>query len=512
MQGYVRYVLRNTEPVRIADDSTSQNGQTNCLRYIPGTTIRGLIINALAGEEDFARIKGQLFSDEVRYLNAYLMENGRELLPSPKGFYENKEVKSRKEIENVVVDGDFREGHKRAQVGRYCYFDKECIRYYSVPTGSDMKIKINLRDNEKQNVFRNEYIAAGQTFCGYIAVNDKELAKRIKDVLGQTVVIGNGRSAGLGKCRLLSCDYVEKLPYGEYVPEGDLQGSCYMMLLSNTAMRNEEGEYCGLDPESLGKEMGVEALSVKYCATSTVEVKGHNRSWGAKTPSVTMYEQGSVFHFTYSGTLEKERIRKLCDEGIGVRRNEGFGRVIFLNDYESIKWKQQGERTKQDAVCEEPMHGEDEKVLRVVARTYYTRQLRRAMTRYITEKPLGIKRTDNSNPDVSNSRLGIIESFASGFRYEPDEGVDKIEDYFKHADEKEENLKIQKDTGSIGQLKKRIEDILNTPLESLLKMETDAGKETIMGISKKKLLSEKEEKRLKLELISKMIRYENKRG
>ena len=186
--------------------------------------------------------------------------------------------------------------------------------------------------------------------------------------------------------------------------------------------------------------------------------------------------------------------------------------MIFLNDYESIKWKQQGERTKQDAACEEPMNSEDEEVLRVAARTYYTRQLRRAMTRYITEKPLGIKRTDNSNPDVSNSRLGIIESFASGFRYEPDEGIRSILKYFGHADEKEENQKIQKDTGSIRQLKKRIEDILDAPLESLLKTETDAGKETIMGISKKELLSEQKEKQLKLELISKMIRYENKRG
>ena len=44
---YIRYIVKNDEPLRIADDSTSQNGQTVTLRYIPGTTIRGYIVNQL---------------------------------------------------------------------------------------------------------------------------------------------------------------------------------------------------------------------------------------------------------------------------------------------------------------------------------------------------------------------------------------------------------------------------------------------------------------------------------
>ena len=71
MTEYIKYQIKNIEPLRIADDSTSQNGQTTTLRYIPGTTIRGWIINQLAKRADFENLKKDLFSDNVRYLNAY---------------------------------------------------------------------------------------------------------------------------------------------------------------------------------------------------------------------------------------------------------------------------------------------------------------------------------------------------------------------------------------------------------------------------------------------------------
>ena len=86
MTEYLKIVFQNLEPVRIADDSTSQSGQTVTLRYIPGTALRGIVINALAVEEDFEEIKRRLFSPRVRFLNAYPSDGELELVPAPKGF------------------------------------------------------------------------------------------------------------------------------------------------------------------------------------------------------------------------------------------------------------------------------------------------------------------------------------------------------------------------------------------------------------------------------------------
>ena len=63
---YIKYIIRNKEPLRIADDSTSQSGQTVTLRYIPGTTMRGYIINKMAASSDFEQLKEETHSRDKR--------------------------------------------------------------------------------------------------------------------------------------------------------------------------------------------------------------------------------------------------------------------------------------------------------------------------------------------------------------------------------------------------------------------------------------------------------------
>lgn len=164
------------------------------LRYVPGTTIRGYVVNQLAKQANFETVKLDLFSNKVCYLNAYISKKNQELIPSPKGFYEEKNS-AEKKIDNIVVKGEFEEGYKRAALGRYCYLDQNCIHYYNVETGSDLKIKINLEDGEKQNVFRNEYIEPGYQFTGYIAIKEDEeaLIASIQSVFGEEILLGNAR-------------------------------------------------------------------------------------------------------------------------------------------------------------------------------------------------------------------------------------------------------------------------------------------------------------------------------
>lgn len=505
MSEYLKIVLQNLEPVRIADDSTSQSGQTVSLRYIPGTALRGVVVNALAKDADFEEIKKTLFSSKVRYLNAFLTDGERELLPSPKGFYEDKtEAKGRKEIRNVVIGGEFPEGQKRAALGRFCRIEDGCIYYYNVDTGSDMKIKINLKGEEKQNVFRNEYIAPNHVFTGYIAVEEEDLKERIRQVFADGVIIGNGRSAGLGKCRTVSCGYVDRLPYQEYLAAKDQPDSCYMMLLSNTVMRGENGELCGLDCRRMEEELGVEKLGVRFCSTSTVTVRGYNSAWGVKTPSAVMYEQGSVFHLEYQGVLTAERMRAVCDRGIGIRRGEGFGRVLFLEDYEQIRYKEAVQYVRKSACgAEESRSAEDEETLRIAAKGYYRNVLRQAMNRYVVNEPL-------SRGMVSNSQLGTLESFATAYRYEPEEAERVIRKYLEHADGKADKNRVQKNKSNTRQLGKYVLRILDTDIEELLKAETKE-RDSVMGIPKKEIFTLEERKQMRLELIVKMIRYEYKK-
>lgn len=506
MSQYIKIVFQNLEPVRIADDSTSQSGQTVTLRYIPGTALRGVVINALAQDSDFETIKKSLFSSKIRYMNAFPTDTGKELIPSPKGFYEDKTQQEKKDIDNVVIQGEFEEGKKRAALGRFCRVVGDCIYYYNVDTGSDLRIKIN---DEKQNVFRHEYICANYIFTTYIVMEDSTLGERIKKVFAGDFMLGNARSAGLGKCRVISCEYIDRMPYEEYLPAKDQENECYMMLLSNTVMRDENGELCGLNYRKLGEKMGVTDLEIAFCSTSTVDVKGYNRTWRTRIPSAVMYEQGSVFHLKYSGVFTREKMRALCDQGIGIRLNEGFGRVLFLDKYENVRYKESVQfETKSQNTATQQQYREDLDTLKVAARCYCRNLLEKKMNTYVVEHPL-------PKGNISNSQLGLVESFTTAYQYEPWEAIRVIEQYLDHALEKEQNKNVQKFKSGIQELRAYMEGILGTKerpvkLETLLSVVTKQ-KDSIMGIPKSNLLSEDEELKYKLELITKMIRFDNKK-
>mgnify|MGYP003302951981 CR=1 FL=1 len=551
MAEYLRYVIKTVEPIRISDDSISQSGQTDTLRYIPGTSIRGLVINALAKEEDFEDIKENLFSKDINYLNAYpIVEKKKlipaekdsvaekkelilskkdsviekkELIPSPKGFYEDK---GEQDIQNVVVKGKFKDGYKRASLGRYCYIENGCIYYYNINTGSDMKIKINLEQSEKQNVFRNEYIMPGQLFCGYIRVNQEELKERIKKTFSNIIFIGNARSAGFGKCEVIECDYVSNLPYEQYLSNNDLQSCCYMMLLSNTAMRNEHtGELCGLDTKQLAKKLGVENLEIEFCSTSTVNVRGYNRTWQTKIPSVVMFEQGSVFKLKFDGNITEKCQNIVCDTGIGIRTNEGCGRVLFLKDYESVNGKEKIDVSHAEQKENIVTHNEDAQVLKMVAKQYYARLLEQKIKRFIVEKRF-------TYGTISSSQLNKLYAIATMYQYQPKQAKQAIQDYLNYSMEKEQTNNTQKERGSFLEIKKFVERLFEVELEKFMEesikhsieenlyseeekeqlfMEL-AIKDTIMGMKRANLFSAEEQDRWKLKLLIELIRYENKKG
>jgi hypothetical protein len=91
-----------------------------------------------------------------------------------------------------------------------------------------------------------------------------------------------------------------------------------------------------------------------------------------------MYEKGSVFHLSYRGIIDQEHLDKVHHRGIGVKRNEGFGQVLIINEYENVHYKQKGTSnllysTSQIPVVKET-HTEDQSVIKIAAKVYYMNQ------------------------------------------------------------------------------------------------------------------------------------------
>ena len=264
-------------------------------------------------------------------------------------------------------------------------------------------------------------------------------------------------------------------------------------------MRNEFGEYVGLDLKTLEEKMGVKNLRIEYCSTSTVNVKGYNRTWGSKIPSITMYEQGSVFKLKYDGIVPVKNMKKIMQSGIGVRINEGFGRVLFLRDYESVKYKMEGSVTEPEFMSADK-HYSDNVILKLIAKNYYRKMIDEEMQKRI------LNGTDNIS---ARSQVGNVRALLESNRYDAIKGTEIVKDYFEHSSYKEDNKKVQNQKASIKPFMKKIIAILEQPLAKTLEIENI---KSVMGVPVENLFSENELQRMKFDYILNLMKYDNRKG
>lgn len=574
-----KYIIQNLEPVRIADNSSSQMGQTSSLRYIPGTAVRGAVVCALLqkeGTEGFEKVRQSLLSCAVRFSNAYpcipcpkpsaVQQNvsadgpaeasadGRtgnaanagttsdasaggdpadykELIPTPSGFYESK---SGDRFVNVLKTGDVDDGMKRAGIGEFCMLEENKVTGFHVTPGSDMKNNLNTGEMDDQKIFRSEYIERGHMFAGYVFTREEEMAGVLERLFsgfpGGELRIGSGRNQASGRCRILAVRRTREYPGSEYGKSGEITSPAYMELLSDTVMRDENGEYCGLNLRSLEECFGVTGLAVERCASSVRTVQGYNSTWRVRTPSSLMYCKGSVFRLTFEGTILREKVEETMQKGIGIRRSEGFGQILFLDNYEAIAGKknggeallrrkslhmaEKGEAGKQGevrAVRAQGLPAEQFHCLQLIASSAYLQKLEKALPACIqAQEKAGALTTGG----VSSSVLGNLEAIMTAWRYDYPAAKKELYAYFKHAGEKEKKQRVQKEAKKIGKVENVFREILELDVLGLERFLTGSEniQETFMDLPKEELIRENQLGMLRLDLLIGMIRYHNKQS
>jgi hypothetical protein len=503
MSKYLKYTIKNTAPIRISDDDTSQHGQTDTLKFFRGSTIRGYVITQLSKNPDFESYKGELFSGKIRFLNAYPCVNGKETVPSLKGFYEDKsETEGRKKLNNVITE-DVIPGYKRAALGRFCYIDDEhtdecTIVYSDVEVSDDLNINIG-REDAKRNVFRSQYIRKNQTFSGYIVFNDdvdENLTDKVASTLDQNIYIGNRRSAGYGECICTQKELTDNTPYSELctaVGGEDL----YMVLLSDTVMLDENGEPTGLNLQELASKLGCDTLTIEKCATSTVDIRGYNSIWQSAIPSAIMYEAGSVFHLKASSPIASEKLRMLEKSGIGIRKDEGFGQIAFMGNYAQIGYKLAAKKSTQEQ-HNTLTYGKQidiENDIKIALSGLMRNRLEKEIERYVVDKDLGLS-------GISDSKRGLLMSMCMELQYQPSQAGAQLIKFVDHQQEKDERKKVHDGKAKQDKLCRYVHEVLENDLFTMLGMENE----------NKELLTPDEVIQYKLKLIIRQLRYANRGG
>lgn len=445
----IRYRLELLTPMTIPAYSRSagnwsEQNYTNTKKYLPGSAVRGLILSTIARErpEWFQAHKAELMGNGVRFLNAYPIIEGQAAIPTPMGFYEDK----RGDRFYSVLTRKVHPQDKRADIGAFSVIDEAlCLHGNTPKTTVSLRMKRGDTQEEKQ-VFITNSIAAGTVLEGYIQLDDPTLAPEISGAFYDRAWLGADKYAGNGLCRVTDMSPA-KQGLGEqysYAEQEMVPAELYMMLLSPASM-TRHGDVSGIDEERLADLLELaptddpeqKRLRIDRCATSVTEMVSYNSTWGCAAPAEIMYEAGSVFCLTCSAPPTVKALRRLEQTGIGLRRSEGCGQVLFLKNYERYQKAPKQETSVQigkDAL------------------------LRRARCRWLLEHQIP--------GGLSKSQLGSIQVLCEQAIAAGGDRV-RLEAFFKHNMTKRgarHGVRFEK-------FKERFDRIINTPLSKTLGVE-----------------------------------------
>ena len=228
-----------------------------------------------------------------------------------------------------------------------------------------------------------------------------------------------------------------------YAPGAQTDTTLYLLALSPLTMLDAFGEPCGLDLDALAGRLGVERVEIEACSTAMAEFGGYNRTWKCRVPTLRMYDRGSIFKLRCSAAPKAEALLEVQRTGLGARRAEGFGQVLFLRRELLEGVRRKADREEQTAFAVETPAA----------------KLRRAKYRWVMDRSGELYRDG-----LARSQLGTIQALC--------------EKAMASGDTAELLAHLEKNTGDRGAqhaarfrgIDRLIRQVLSTPLERTLGM------------------------------------------
>ena len=330
------------------------------LDFIPGSTIRGSIASRLTSEELFQMY---ILSGQVCYLNAYPVVEDTRTLPTPVSFRQEKHGDQifdlafypgfpDKELEQAWPSEQL-SGIKESflSLDRADYIAAEVTLESRVHQQRDRKMgrarSSSGRDQPREahgTIFTYEALEAGQDFQGIIAISGRsekdtnDIWQKIQEIWGPRVSLGRSRNARYGGAvtvcyEKFSREHETAGASGIVRNEDQEAGSLFCVYLTS--------DYIGRDPVSgqidptafvteLTGYLGEESVEILRTRWAFGIIGGFNRKWGLQLPQSMVLRAGSLLVLKSKAVIPYVDLLAIEKTGLGERRPEGFGRIIFL--------------------------------------------------------------------------------------------------------------------------------------------------------------------------------------
>ncbi len=379
MTTYLPYTLTLRAPAIV----TALSGDPNSAAtqpFIPGGAIRGAVAARLIAEGKPA--EGALFRDlvlsgVVRYLHAYPIIDGQRSLPAPRSWRRDKAgpdwVRDLAAFDGHVTEDDDAEdledhwpeealislgapfvtpalgaGRRRVVAPR---IKARLHQQRDRAKGRPWTRKEDGQEERRGEIFAYEYLEAGQVFRGVVqvhlhgatpgdatraAASTEHYIEQVRSLIGgRAILVGRSRRAGYGGDAEIRFDTVETTAEYPNVPgalSADLEAGERFRMLFASAYMGRHPVSGQLGPEALSQELHERGLHVdigRRC-WSFETVGSFNRKWRLAVPQAAAAAAGSVFVLRAQEPIGRGLLQDIVRNGLGERRTEGFGRVLFL--------------------------------------------------------------------------------------------------------------------------------------------------------------------------------------
>ncbi len=364
---YLSYRLKLEEPLIVGNGSQIGNVlQTQ--DHIPGSSMLGVCAGLYIRKGNKPQDDKGGYSDEFRSLflseqtifsPSYPLAGGYESFPMPLSvlgckYYGFQEPKGRDPDMHGFTDFLYRDIPDQCLVDN-CRAGLEHKRGFCYPTDDrhgycnhdvDRQILSHNQVSEEpedKRLFSFESLAEGQQFHGEISFSDEGHREIIYRLLSEypVVKIGKARNRGYGRVRIFSPRPTDKSVRDDLGDPNPSDRHFSIYLYSDAILMDRKLNYrTSIDEEDLAFQLRLKSANglkvylkpegdLKSFYTDSV-VLGFNQHRKMPLPMEKTISKGSVFTVQYNGDNKeiKTKLDELQANGMGLRRNEGFGMVV----------------------------------------------------------------------------------------------------------------------------------------------------------------------------------------
>ncbi len=339
----LKYRITLESPVIIARSS----GERNIVRtfdFIPGTTILGMFAgkyiqqNTLNDAHLDPVFASWFLSEDIAFTNGYIVSRDAKdnhCINFPVPF----SIQEEKNNPGILYDLFFMKTNKQTKSLRgYCRLNGNKL------IKAEPKTSLNFhhaRDKEagaakEGGIFNYESLDKDQIFEGFIISTQDILEKFYKEFSSFTdYYIGRSKNSQYGKVKF---EFIDKSPqrFENIIPgfnfgQENINGSVSLTFLSDVILYDEYG-YSATDEKTLVNYLKNNIspdLILEKAIFKPGFVENYVSVWRLKKPAETSFQAGSAFLLKNVKREDYNKLLLLQKEGIGERKNEGLGRIVF---------------------------------------------------------------------------------------------------------------------------------------------------------------------------------------